>query len=223
MLASQSVTIDKYSHFHTIKPINHKLLSMPWETKFDIDNAIGQATNVFWAKGYKSTSLNDLLSSMKINKGSFYNTFGSKKELFTKSLDLYTQEFKSGTLDYLATFKDPVFAIESFFDILIERSCNDPEKKGCFIFNVATDLPNYDSDTVKSIKACFDDITNFIKEQLEKGVSMNLIDKKIDTTSTAKTLLAFSVSIRVLSRGIMEGSELISIKTEALKLIKSEL
>ena len=53
---------------------------MPWETKFNIDNAIDQAINVFWAKGYKSTSLNDLLDAMEINKGSFYNTFGSKKK-----------------------------------------------------------------------------------------------------------------------------------------------
>ena len=59
-----------------------------------------------------------------------------------------------------------------------------------------------------------------MKERLEKGISMNLISKKIDTAATSKALLGLSLSIRVLSRGIMEEEELISIKAAALKLIE---
>ena len=193
---------------------------MPWETKFNIDNAIDQAMNVFWAKGYKSTSLNDLLDAMEINKGSFYNTFGSKKELFTKALNRYEQRFRTNLLDHLTSFNDPVLAINTFFDLIIEHSTNDPEKKGCLIFNIATDLPNHDDDTIDTVKNCFKDTTAFIKGLLEKGVSSKLINQEIDITATSKALLAAAVSIRVLSRGVMEKDDLLSIKTQALRLIK---
>ena len=56
---------------------------MPWEKTFDIDEAIDRATEVFWAKGYEATSLADLIKATGVNKGSFYNAFGSKKKLFT--------------------------------------------------------------------------------------------------------------------------------------------
>ena len=195
---------------------------MPWETKFNIDNAINQAANVFWAKGYKSTSLSDLLNAMKINKGSFYNTFGSKKELFTKAIDQYGDEFKADVLEYLTEFDDPILSISTFFDLIIKSSCEDPEKKGCFIFNIASELPNHDDDTIETVNLLIDDLTGFLAERLEKGVSMNLVSEKIDIPATSKALFAFAVSIRVLSRGIMGEDDFLSIKTQALKLIKQE-
>ena len=59
---------------------------MPWEKTFDVDVAIDRATEVFWEKGFESASLADLIKATGVNKGSFYNAFGSKKKLFTASL-----------------------------------------------------------------------------------------------------------------------------------------
>jgi TetR/AcrR family transcriptional repressor of nem operon len=46
--------------------------------KFSEEQALGQALELFWKKGYEATSLNDLTSKLNIGKGSFYDTFGSK-------------------------------------------------------------------------------------------------------------------------------------------------
>jgi len=56
---------------------------------FDVDEALDQALQVFWRKGYEGTSLTDLTEAMGINRPSLYAAFGNKEELFRKALDRY--------------------------------------------------------------------------------------------------------------------------------------
>ena len=53
---------------------------------FDQEKALEKASKLFWEKGYEATSLEDLITVMGIQKGSFYNTFGNKKQLGLKIL-----------------------------------------------------------------------------------------------------------------------------------------
>jgi TetR/AcrR family transcriptional regulator, transcriptional repressor for nem operon len=57
--------------------------------EFDYIKALDRAMRVFWKKGYLGTSLRDLLRSMSIGEGSFYNTFKSKKHAYLESLKHY--------------------------------------------------------------------------------------------------------------------------------------
>ena len=57
--------------------------------EFDYTNALERATRAFWKAGYASTSLRDLLRSMRIGEGSFYNTLKSKKLAYLESLKHY--------------------------------------------------------------------------------------------------------------------------------------
>ncbi len=57
--------------------------------EFDLDRALERATRVFWAKGYVSASMRDLLKAMRIGESSFYHQFGSKKRLYLECLKHY--------------------------------------------------------------------------------------------------------------------------------------
>ena len=193
---------------------------MPWEKSFDIDQAIDRATQVFWAKGYESTSLSDLLEATGINKGSFYNAFGSKKKLFTDSLIKYDREQHRATFTRLSAMDDPVAAITTLFDKLIEQSLSDTERKGCLLVNTALDLPQHDDKTRKLVKESLAQAVSFFKQQIELGQKSGSIPKTVDPETTSDALLALLVGLRVLARGVFEHRNLQSIKTQALDLIK---
>lgn len=56
---------------------------------FCCEKALDAALQVFWAKGYEGTSLDDLTAAMGINRPSLYAAFGNKEELFKKVLKRY--------------------------------------------------------------------------------------------------------------------------------------
>ena len=57
---------------------------------FDRDVALRRAMELFWARGYEGTTLEDLLTAMGgLTPPSFYNAFGSKEALFKEAADLY--------------------------------------------------------------------------------------------------------------------------------------
>ena len=67
---------------------SHRVQGRP--RAFDIDEALEEALQMFWRKGYLGTSLTDLTEAMGINRPSLYATFGNKETLFRKVLDRYS-------------------------------------------------------------------------------------------------------------------------------------
>jgi len=61
------------------------------DKQFDPEIALDKAMQLFWAKGYAATGLNELLETMEIGRKSLYDTFGNKRALFIKTLDRYSQ------------------------------------------------------------------------------------------------------------------------------------
>ncbi|HEX9701827.1 MAG TPA: TetR/AcrR family transcriptional regulator, partial [Rhodospirillales bacterium] len=64
---------------------------MPRPREFETSEALNQAMQVFWTKGYEATSLADLIGAMNLSKSSFYDTFGSKHEVFLAAIEHYKQ------------------------------------------------------------------------------------------------------------------------------------
>lgn len=98
---------------------------------FDQEIAIEKATELFWIKGYKATSLEDLITVMKIKKGSFYNTFGSKRKLFVEIVKRYDNKSLTDFQKSLNTSDNPIKLIKSIFIKLASETSN-KTTKGCF-------------------------------------------------------------------------------------------
>lgn len=192
---------------------------MPWEKNFDLDEATDKAINVFWKKGYEGTSMSDLTEGMKINKGSLYNAFGSKKKLFDRAFLRYDRLNRQESIRQLDQVDDPVAAIEILFDGLIEETRNDTEKKGCLLVNTALELPNHSPDIQEMVTSALGDFEAFFVRTIQRGQQSGSIPDSINADEAAKSLLALVVGLRVLARGAFDASSLEALKTEAKRLI----
>lgn len=194
---------------------------MPWEKSFDIDHAVKRAMNVFWLKGYEATSMSDLTEEMQINKGSLYNAFGSKKQLFTRALLKFETENRQHRLAKLEAIDDPKRAITLLFEGLISESAADSACKGCFLVNTALELPSHDEDVRTLVVEALDDFETFFKRLIVRGHRQGTIPKNVKAGQTAKSLLSLAIGLRVLARGACEASALHAIKRDAVRLISS--
>lgn len=192
---------------------------MPWEKEFDVDLAIDRATAVFWSKGYVATSLSDLLSATGINRGSFYNAFGSKKKMFIVSLTKYDNDHRKAILQQLYGLNNPTLAISTLFDELIEQSLTDKNNKGCMLVNTALDLPNHTPDVAKIVDKSLKEFEQFFVDQISLGIKIKTISNTKNIESCAKGLMSMIIGLRVLARGIYTSTDLEQIKKQALSLI----
>jgi TetR/AcrR family transcriptional repressor of nem operon len=81
--------------------------------EFDREEALARATRVFWAKGYASSSTEDLLAAMNIGRQSLYNAFGDKRKLYLEALERYQRERSASHLERLNSSASPLSGIEA--------------------------------------------------------------------------------------------------------------
>jgi TetR/AcrR family transcriptional repressor of nem operon len=193
---------------------------MPWEKQFNEDEALKDAMQTFWSRGYDATSLQDLVESMGINRGSIYATFGDKHSLFLEALKRYDEVERKDILANIRKGRSPRKAIQSLFDELIMDTVVNKNRDGCFLVNSALEIAPHDEDVAKIVSSAFEDIERFFRDLIKEGQVQGEISKDINVRDVARMLLATLIGIRVISRSWPEKSILNSIASQALRLLE---
>jgi len=81
---------------------------------------------LFWKGGYASTSTRELLKSMEIGSGSFYNALKCKKHVYLESLKLFSATIGQQREEALLTPPSAALGIRALFHCVLE-SLEDPE------------------------------------------------------------------------------------------------
>ncbi len=194
---------------------------MPWEKSFNENKAVEAAMLLFWEKGYTDTSMADLLAATKLTKGSFYNAFGSKKAIFSRALLKYEFENHRAVLQKLAATDQPVQAIESLFDLILEGMAQDADKKGCFLINMSLELSYHDEDIRRIVTNAIGEVETFFKQMIELGQMRGDVALSIDPQNSSKALMGTVVAIRVLGRGVYDKAALKTLANQAIDNIKN--
>ncbi|QDU80255.1 HTH-type transcriptional repressor ComR [Polystyrenella longa] len=192
---------------------------MPWEKSFDESDVLDQVMTVFWEKGYAATSISDITEATGLKRGSLYNAFDGKDDLFMRSLLKYDTERRRKKLDQLEELDNPREAISKFFDYLVNDSITDPVQKGCLLVNTSLDCSRHSEEVQAVVKEAFKDVSLFFERQIKRGQESGDVPESVSIQSTAKTLVALIVGIRVLGRGTFGKTALLQIAEQAKQLI----
>ena len=125
-------------------------MSRPKE--FNPDDAIEKAMQVFWHKGYEATSMEDLLSAMDLNRGSLYDTFGDKRQLFLKVVDRYCTTFVGSKFSLLDQPGAALPALRRFIHGMIEGALADPQRRGCLIAKTVMELSPHEKEIAGTLR-----------------------------------------------------------------------
>ena len=105
------------------------------------DELIQVGKEIVVRQGFKAASLNDILSSAGIPKGSFYYYFSSKEDFGLAIVDDFAREYRDRLDSFLAdTSYSPLMRLRNYFEFKIAdmeaNCCSD----GCLIGNLAQEL-----------------------------------------------------------------------------------
>lgn len=104
--------------------------------KFDMEQALDQALDLFWKHGYEGTTLGELTEAMGINRPSLYAAFGNKESLFRRAIDRYIDRHTSELFEAL---EQPKLrrSVEHFLLASIDAITAPKNPHGCFLVQSA--------------------------------------------------------------------------------------
>ena len=192
---------------------------MPWQKNFDVDTALRKAGETFWTQGYDATSMRDLLGAMGIQKGSFYDTYGSKKQAYLRALEQYQDE-RFGFFASLVEGLGPKLALRRLIDEVYDDCISPAGHRGCMVINCALELAHSDTAAQRVVQRAFETHERSYQDLIEAGQAAGEIPAKLDAAATAKALLAVVMGMRVYSRAGAPKATLRTLADQALALIE---
>jgi len=187
--------------------------------EFDTTEALTEAMNVFWSKGYEATSLCDLLCAMKISKSSFYDTFGSKHDVFLATIDHYRKTI-SAQVSAVAGVDAPARKlIESMFEKAACRMTEADGKRGCYLNNCCVEMAQQDPEAAKRIKKGIGIMEDTFLSLVERGQAEGDIGSDLDAHSLARFLTSSLNGLMVIGKANPDRDALYDIARTALTVL----
>ncbi len=157
--------------------------------EFDEDKALESAAGVFWMKGYEGASTEDLLQAMALNKGSMYNAFGNKRELFLKVFGFVAARIVQDISAVFGKHRHPLAAIEEIFYGVARNKDVDARNRGCFYSNVLTEMSGVDEALTKIAAQQFKEVAAIYEKHIRQGIGDKLLPATLVPADAARYLV----------------------------------
>ncbi|MCP3104905.1 TetR/AcrR family transcriptional regulator [Myxococcus sp. K15C18031901] len=187
--------------------------------KFDPEDAVHRAMEVFWERGYAAATPQELGERMGLGRGSLYNAFESKQSLFERALRHY-HDHESPRLLALLRQPGPVKErLRALFHAVIQADVADPARRGCLAINTAIELAGRDAAAARLASAMFARTEQHFLELVEEGQRTGELDASRDARELASLLLNHLTGLRVLGKTAEDTTRLTRIVDAVLRFL----
>ncbi len=173
---------------------------MPRAKQFDPDQALAKAMEVFWARGYEATSVQNLVDAMGINRFSLYETFGDKHALYLAALDRYGNDVARDAFVALESAEDGAAAIRDFFQGQVARLETPGEARGCMVANCAAEMAARDEDVARRVRRNTERAERAFRVALDKAAADGKLTSGLDRDDLARFFAATSLGLMVVGK-----------------------
>ncbi len=166
--------------------------------EFSEEEALDQAMQVFWAKGYEATSLAQLTRAMGISKSSFYDTFASKHDLFLAAIERYSAaatERMAADLEVDGSAREAIAAV-----FARATDCANGERRGCFVGNCAVEVSPHDPAAAARVAAGMSRFERAFEKAVRRGQQAGEISTDHDTRALARFLIVSLQGLQIVAK-----------------------
>jgi AcrR family transcriptional regulator len=141
---------------------------------------------LFWARGYEGTTLEDLQTAMGgITPPSFYNAFGSKEALFREATGLYLQTVGEPGLRALEAGETAREGLEGMLRLTAESLSQRGKPHGCMLVRGAMNCAAANRGPQDYLHSLRQRAPKVIKQRLDRGVAEGDLPAGFDTIAAA--------------------------------------
>lgn len=168
--------------------------------EFDREAVVTAVVDLFWEKGYSSTSIGDIAKRTGLSRSSLYGAFGSKDELYQIALDRYLCDQRAMTAAVLDDGNRGLDDVDAFLDMIGDQVDAAGENRGCLAVNTATELRSSEQTLIDFCTQHRASLRTGFTAALERGVGLGEVDAG-RVTDLANVLVTTVLGLAVMISG----------------------
>jgi TetR/AcrR family transcriptional repressor of nem operon len=155
----------------------------------------------FWERGYRATSVDDLVRATGVKPGSLYGAFpGGKRALFLGSLDRYSKLIVPQKLRDLDRPGASVAEVRAYFDGLVADLLSPEGRRGCLLVNTAIEDAAEDDVIATVVRGHLARLERCFTRALRNARRRGEIPASTNITGMARLLVATSQGLMVVGK-----------------------
>jgi TetR/AcrR family transcriptional repressor of nem operon len=186
---------------------------------FDDDAVLDRALRLFRQRGFEGTSMSDLEAHLGLGRQSLYNTFGDKRELYLKALDLYQRQANGQMLAMLEAPDAGLDALERWLAANAATVTVPGAPAGCFTVNSIVERPD-DAPTAARCTRGRECLTAAIRAALSRAQAKGEIAAERDVEGLVGLVVAHVYGLAVLARSGATERELRAASGALMALVR---
>lgn len=149
------------------------------KVKFERENVVRVASQLFWQKGFHATSTRDLQEAVNMRPGSIYSAFGSKEGLYCESLKDYTVQMKTQIEGFLSNADTVLGGLRAFVENVVIKTKDCSPSAICMLVKANSEFAEKDSNLYElslDLTAQFEAyLTQLFTQAINKGELSNTL------------------------------------------------
>lgn len=174
---------------------------------------------VFWRRGYQATSLEDLLAAMDLSKSSFYETFGTKRDLLLTALGRYAGSGMGGLVAPLLAPDAGRAAIAATLANLVRHARSADGRRGCLVNNVLGEVAPHDPVVFKATRTVMRRLEALLVTAVVRGQAAGEITRRESAAALARFLATTFAGMNLVARARPEKAALEDVVRVALRAL----
>ena len=175
--------------------------------QFDEGEMLAEALDVFWRKGLRATTMQDIAQATGVLRGSLYNAYGGKEEIFLLAFDSYVGRFLAAMRQALESTPDPEQGLRAVFDAAIASMTSGSPARGCLSTRTATEAAALDDPRLQArLRGMLDDLRRIVLA----AVSTDAARARLAVTpdEAADLVVTFTRGLAVMERVYQDATHL---------------
>ncbi len=169
---------------------------------FDENTVLAEARDLFWARGYQATSVQDLVDGLSLQRGSLYGAFGDKRSLYLKAVTLYVTENRQRLESALDAAEEvlPVLRRILAAPAALTEADDQAPTRGCLVGNTTAELVPADEEARRLVSAAFDGFLDVVAMALSRAQERGEVTTAATPQAQAQLLLVLFQGSALVAR-----------------------
>lgn len=189
--------------------------------KYDREDVVDRAMQLFWRQGFNGTSTRDLQQAVDMRPGSIYAAFGSKEGLFKESLQHYSATMAGLLQEKVTQEGSPLAGLQAYIRcVVIERRDRAPSDM-CMLVKTVAEITEIHPELLQQSQALMRKTEQRFADLLEQAQRIGEIPAHKDPQLLAKYLQVQLIGLRTYLRSSQEPDSVETLISEIFNLLKN--